>query len=115
MGAWGANPFDNDTAMEWVTNSIEMPFLAAIKDRLEHYLAAPQDDTLKHEVEAAVALLCDLTADPARLKYCRFALGYYATEAAVWDLAIAAIQKLKADSNWLADWNNPERKAAGVR
>jgi hypothetical protein len=110
MGAWGYNPFENDEAMEWVSNSIEKPLIEAIKEMLQKFLADPEDDVMKHEVEAAVALLLDFTAYPSRLKYCRFEIAHLVSEARLWDLAIEVIKILRADRNWLADWGSPDKK-----
>jgi hypothetical protein len=110
MGAWGSAPFENDQAMDWASNSIERPILDAVKLTVAQYLANPEDDVLKHEAEAAIALMLDLANNSKSLRYCRFEFDSLAMDEGIWELGIDAISKLRSDSKWLADWKQPEKK-----
>jgi len=62
MGAWGYKPFENDYALEWLANDVEMPNVEAIRSALQRYLSEPKpDDVIKHEVEAAIATLIHIS------------------------------------------------------
>ena len=57
MGAWGYEPMDDDTALDWLANEVDAPLLAAIKRTLQGYLELTEADDVKTiEAIAAAAL-----------------------------------------------------------
>jgi hypothetical protein len=114
MGAWGYEPMDDDLALDWLANEIESPLLTAIKRTLQAYSdQTGKDDAKTIEAIAAAALLVDLTGDHTKMKYTHFRSGYLAHEAKevdLWSLAIAVIQKIMEDKNWLSGCKDPQRK-----
>jgi len=109
MGAWGYKPMENDEALEWMANEIEMPLFEAIRNKIQDFFGNSEDDVKKSEVEAAVGLLLDFAA-PLRMENGKVDLRHLASENQIWDQAIAAIEKLRADEKWLEQWNSGEKK-----
>ncbi len=112
MGAWDEQPLGNDEAQEWVDNSIIRPMVDAIIAALGRFLADQTDDLKKFEAEAAVALLIDLADPNKHPKYVPLDGRYMASYLGVWDQAITAVRLLISQEEWLAQWGNPEKKAA---
>jgi hypothetical protein len=111
MGDWNYGSMDNDCALDWVAEFVEKPILDAIERTLRDFSAASgSDDILKSEAEAAVALLVDLTATPSSMKNSKLDFKYNAAQRGLFKLAEEAVNKLRNDENWLAEWNAPEQK-----
>ncbi|HEY7152990.1 MAG TPA: DUF4259 domain-containing protein [Gemmataceae bacterium] len=111
MGAWGYGPMENDCALDWIAEFAEKPILTAIECALRDFSsAADPDDIQKSEAEAAAALLLDLTTTPSLMRYSKVDFIFNAKKKDLFNLAIAAITRLIDDKDWLAEWNDPEKK-----
>ena len=115
MGAWGYEPMDDDTALDWLANEVEAPLLAAISKTLQAYMDQTEKDDVKTtEAIAAAALLVDLIGDHTKMKYTQFHNGYLGHEAKEADLCLLAarvIEKImEQERDWLSNWNDPEKK-----
>jgi hypothetical protein len=116
MGAWGYFSMQNDCAMDWVAQHVEMPLIQAIIGALRRYVDSMEgDDTRKHEAEAALALLIDLSSVQSIGRYTTIDLSSEAQAEGVWDLAIDVANKLLLEDQWLALWNEPEKKRQILR
>jgi hypothetical protein len=109
MGAWGYKPTENDEALEWIANEVEMPLFEAITTKIQDFLLNSEDDVKKSEVQAAIALLLGFVA-PLRMENGQVDLSYLAAKNKIWEQAISAIEKLKADKQWLQQWNSADKK-----
>ncbi len=116
MGAWNYEPMENDEALEWLANEVEVPLLTTIERTLQTFLRQTEKDEVKTiEAEAAVALLVDLTGDHAKMKYTRINSAYLAKERGLWALGTRTITKIMEDKDWLSGWNQPEQKLQVLR
>ena len=68
MGAWGAGPFDNDTALDWFTELEEETSFSAIRSKIEEVVT---DDYLEADVTseaiASIAILAAIKMNDHRL------------------------------------------------
>jgi hypothetical protein len=110
MGAWGYEPTDSDSALDWLANAVEGPIAQAIKTALDRFQEDPTDDDKMCEAEAAVAVLLEFTSESPNSKYIRLHLGYIARREGLWSKAIAALKTLQANKMWLSEWNEPDKK-----
>ena len=89
IGAWGEKPFENDSALDWM-GSVDVFLTQKIHDGLV-------DEDYFHKRAAAELLIDsinrDLVADYNNLKNLR--------------LAIAELNIVKDDANWISSWSRP--------
>ncbi|QDV37793.1 DUF4259 domain-containing protein [Tautonia plasticadhaerens] len=107
MGVWGEGPMDNDSALDWMANSVESPFAAAIEEALRGYLEGRRAPA---EAEAAAALLVDYTLCPGAMRYRHIDLSHEAKERGLWKIGIDAVERMMADIPWLDSWIDPDAK-----
>jgi hypothetical protein len=112
MGAWGEDPMQNDTALDWLKSRVEEPLAATIGDTLAGYLKGASQPA---EAEAAVALLIDYSAPPSGAKYRGIDIGSEAEEQGLWDLAEKVVGQLLADSSWIDSWLDPATKIESLK
>jgi hypothetical protein len=108
MGAWGYGPFDNDHAMEWLTNCVEEPLLSNIEKTLETFLSDSHgDDVKKLEAMAASAFLVALSSGFNSGSSVPFTIKTNARAHCLYKKGIEAISKLRSDEKWTSGWNSP--------
>jgi hypothetical protein len=112
MGAWGEDPMQNDTALDWLRARVEEPLAATIGDTLTGYLNGAAQAA---EAEAAVALLIDYSGPSSGARYRGIDIGPEAEERGLWDLAETAVARLLADSAWIDTWLDPATKGESLR
>jgi hypothetical protein len=112
MGAWGEDPMQNDTALDWLRARVEEPLAATIDDTLAGYL---KGTVRPAEAEAAVAVLVDYSGAPSGAKYRGIDIGPEAEERGLWDLAEEVVGRLLADSAWIDSWLDPATKIEALR
>ena len=103
MGAWGVEPFDNDSALDllgpiedFAAKHIEMALRLVTYRRKRDY----------HEAIAAVALLLEFTGkSPLNLRY------EATRKTNLYALATLAIEIIQRDSDWIAEWKDPLKVA----
>jgi hypothetical protein len=112
MGAWGEDPMQNDTALDWLRARVEEPLAATIGDTLTEYLNGTAQPA---EAEAAVALLIDYSGPPSGAKYRGIDIGPEAEERGLWELAEKVVARMLADSSWIDSWLDPATKTDSLR
>ena len=97
MGAWHLNPYENDSALDW---------LGIIEDKIVPEIAKALKSRNRrsghHEAIAAAQLLVDLS-DP-KGKPC---VAYVAYERSVYALAITTVGDIAEDGEWIGTWKTP--------
>lgn len=112
MGAWGEDPMQNDTALDWLRARVEEPLATTIGDTLTGYLNGTAHPA---EAEAAVALLIDYSGPACGAKYRAIDLGLTADERGLWELAEKVVARMLADSSWIDSWLDPATKAESLK
>lgn len=97
MGAWGYEPFDNDTALDWIDRVCAKSFWDKVKSALE--------GKNLNEVRAAGHLTFCL------LNGCR-AVG--PSEYDIRQIAIDALNRVLKDPKWLMSWDKPRDVIASI-
>jgi hypothetical protein len=113
VGAWGVQPTENDSALDWLGEQVEDRLTELIDKTLRAYLDG-WDDIEEYEAEAAMALLLDGTLDLPQLKYRTLNLRYTANVRGLWDLATRAVDRM-LEEDWANGWNDPDAKIAALR
>lgn len=116
MGAWGYEPFDNDTALDWLhpiedcaAKHIEAA-LRAIKSLPAKSRGFGRGDGY-HEALAAAALLLELSTRRATICIC-----YHATQKTnLYAWAVLAVEIIQRDAKWIADWKDPLKVTGMLR
>jgi hypothetical protein len=111
MGASGVKPMQNDTANDWVAANVAQPLCAAIEKALRGFLAGSDPPVTEEEAEVAAALLVDCTSSKTITTYKTINLRKQAALLELWDLAIAAVDRILG-SDWPGKWRDPEAKRA---
>ena len=69
MGAWAADSFANDDALDWLQDFVEQPTVEMLRDTLEHITALDADEYLEApdccEAIAAAEIVAALAGKPA--------------------------------------------------
>lgn len=112
MGAWGEDPMQNDTALDWLRARVEEPLAATIADTLAGYLYGT---AMPAEAEAAVALLIDYSGSSSGARYRGIDVGPEAEERGLWELAEKVVNQLLADSSWIDTWLDPATKLESLK
>ncbi len=112
MGAWGEDPMQNDTALDWLRARVEEPLAATIDDTLTGYLEGTAQPA---EAEAAVALLIDCSGLPSRAKYRGIDIGPEADARGLWELAEKVVGRMLVDSSWIDGWLDPATKVESLK
>jgi len=117
MGAWGDQPFQDDTALDWlggVQSEIARKVRQALRTGtgLNHYEYV--------EVIAAAEVLDAATGyeGTRRLRQeTRGVIGlhYEAEEQRLYSRAVRALKKIERDAAWFGTWQEPAKKRAVVR
>src|SRR5690242_16862429 len=112
MGAWGEDPMQNDTALDWLRARVEEPLAATIGDTQAAYLDGTAQPA---EAEAAVALLVDYSGASTSARYHSIDIGPEAEERGLWDLAEKVVNRLLAESAWIDSWLDPATKVEALK
>lgn len=112
MGAWGENPMQNDAALDWMRERVEAPLGRMIGETLSRYL---ENKALPEEAEAAIALLLDYTGPSSGVRYRGIDLGPEAETQNLWHAAEDVVDRLMADSTWIATWLDPATKMGSLK
>ena len=116
MGAWGDQPFEDDSALDWL-GGVQREIAKQVR------LALRTDAGLNHyeyvEVVAAAEVLDAATT--YRGNGCRqetrgvIGLHYEAEEQRLYSRAVRALKKIERDAAWFSTWREPAKKRAVVR
>jgi Domain of unknown function (DUF4259) len=103
MGAWGTDPFDNDSALDWL-DFIERPIVREIETTLLAACWSKEEGNGAgyHEAIAAAALLLRLTK-PESIPN----VSYNAMQRDVFDKALDVMRRIFADKEWSNSWDSP--------
>jgi hypothetical protein len=112
MGAWGEDPMQNDTALDWLRARVEEPLAATIGDTLAGYLNGTAQPA---EAEAAVALLIDYSGPRSGARYRGIDIGPEAEERGLWELAEQVVVRMLADYSWIDSWLDPQTKLESLK
>jgi hypothetical protein len=112
MGAWGEDPMQTDTALDWLRSRVKEPLAAAIGDTLSGYLNGIAQPA---EAEAAVALLIDYSGPSTGARYRGIDIGPEAEERGLCELAETVIGRLLTDSSWIDSWLDPGTKVESLK
>lgn len=115
MGAWGPEPWANDTALDWIANTMR-PVIDEIERGLDNYL---EDGRNQFECVASIQLLLALTpyatdSPQNPLEQAPIGLHYEAEQRALYTKSNAAVQKLLKDTGWLRGWKTPEESIVEI-
>jgi Domain of unknown function (DUF4259) len=103
MGAWGVDPFDNDSALDWLGAFVARPIVREIELTLMSARWGEEGGRAGyHEALAAAALLLRLT-EPKTVPD----ISYDAINNDVFDKGIDALTRIFADKQWADTWNSP--------
>jgi hypothetical protein len=129
MGAWGAGPFQNDHALEFLAELNELP-PAGMGSRITSALALPSDGYLElHQACAAIAAAGLIAAarsaaieGPDAGAVVVVQPGEETGDAQVRDLALAALARVNGESSewrdlWLesGSWEEADQMITGLR
>ncbi|HEY7152989.1 MAG TPA: DUF4259 domain-containing protein [Gemmataceae bacterium] len=113
MGAFDYDSFNNDSAMDWISNEIQPMLIDKIRKKLSFFLECGFDDDVeKQQAEAAAALLVLLSRPIKSIEDLRLPINlfYLAKEDNTIDMAVSVISKLLNGKVWINDWSEPEEK-----
>jgi hypothetical protein len=107
MGAWATGAFENDGAQDWLGEFIKSPIALAIKKALTEYINAKPKTRADYPdlAEASAQLLVTLTLNHEAVD-----IRYDAANENLYSLALQAIDKILANTEYLESWNEPDAK-----
>lgn len=113
MGAWSADSFGNDGALDWLYEFTENPGVEMLRDTLEHALTAESDEYLEapdsEEAIAAAEIVAALSGKPSDAlpvdlrAWLQTAHGLTA-DAKLKALALSAVKRIVTDSELAELW-----------
>jgi Lon protease-like protein len=122
MGAWGSGSFENDSALDWVAELVEMSDAALLVEALtavahaEGYIEADEASAAVAAAEVTAALLGRAAPALPAEAAAWVSTAPIAADAALITLALAALDRVGADSElqelWDAEDGAPEWHAA---